>query len=135
METNLPENEPSYNYQPVLLASILLAAAGWSGLYLLLTRTLPTVLPRWVFFFLLVLASSGTSLPFLWLLHRRFNPNPFSPGLLQRQSLEFSLVVTILTWLQINRTFSLTLALVISVGVVLLDSLLQRLQRTSRRGP
>jgi len=133
MENNTLENQPSYNYRPVLLAAILLAAAGWGGLYLLLTQTLPTVLPRWVFFFLLILASSGTSLPFLWLLHRRFDTNPFSPGLLHRQSLEFSLVITILTWLQINRTFSLTLALVISVGMILLESLLQRLKRSPRR--
>lgn len=133
MENNTLENQPSYNYRPVLLAAVLLAAAGWSGLYLLLTQTLPTVLPRWVFFFLLILASSGTALPFLWLLHRRFDTTPFSPGLLHRQSLEFSLVITILTWLQINRTFSLTLALVISVGMILLESLLQRLRRNPRR--
>ncbi len=127
------EETPSYSYRSVLLASILLAAAGWAGLYIILTRTLPTVIPRWVFFFLLVLAASGTSLPFLWLLHRRFDSEPFSPGLLHRQSLTVSLTAAILTWLQINRSLTVGLGLVIAIGMILVDSLFRRLYRNSRR--
>lgn len=134
MEIN-PENQPVYNYRPAMLAAVLMAAAGWAGLYLLLTRTLPTVIPRWVFFFLLVLASSGTSMPFLWLLHRRFDREPFTPGLLHRQSLEVSLVVAVLAWLQINRNLTVGLGIIICVGMILLDSLLRRLQKSSRRQP
>lgn len=129
------EETPSYSYRSVLLASILLAAAGWAGLYIILTRTLPTVIPRWVFFFLLVLATSGTSLPFLWLLHRRFDSEPFSPGLLHRQSLAVSLTAAILTWLQINRSLTVGLGLIIAIGMILVDSLLRRLYRNSRRHP
>jgi hypothetical protein len=127
------EETPSYSYRSVLLASILLAAAGWSGLYIILTLTLPTVIPRWVFFFLLVLAISGTSLPFLWLLHRRFDSESFSPGLLHRQSLAVSLTAAILTWLQINRSLTVGLGLIIAIGMILVDSLLRRLYRNSRR--
>src|SRR3989304_5235583 len=49
----------SPDYRSLMITSGLLIVAGWSGLYLLVITTLPTVGPRWLFFFLLPLAATG----------------------------------------------------------------------------
>ncbi len=103
-----------------------MAIAGWLGLLLLLNTTLPTVGPRWLFFFLLALAATGTALPFIWLLHRRFSPETKAPSsTLLRQALLLTLFVELCTWLQINRSLTLPLAILLALGMIVLGLVLR----------
>ncbi len=118
------------DYRSMMIAAVLLILLGWSGLYLLVIATLPTVGPRWLFFFLLTLASTGTALPFVWFFHRRFparNPAP-SPVLL-REALWVALLAALCVWLQFNRTLNLPLALLLTAGFVILEWFLRLLDR------
>ena len=108
--------------------ALLLIAIGWTGLYLLLATTLPTVGPRWLFFFLLSLAVTGTALPFVWLLHKRFGPAP--SAVLLRQALWVALFVSLSVWLQINRSLTLSLGLLLGIGFILVEWFLRLLERS-----
>ncbi|MCJ7700214.1 MAG: hypothetical protein MUO62_01410, partial [Anaerolineales bacterium] len=59
-----------------LPAAVPLAVSGWLGLAYLILKTLPTLGPRWLFFFFSVLAVSGMSLPLVAFLNRRFPSQP-----------------------------------------------------------
>jgi hypothetical protein len=118
-----------------MLAGVLLAAIGWLGLFLLVNIAVPTIGPRWLFFAFLTTAATGTSLPFVWLLHRRFDrAAPAAPSVLLRQGLLVGLYVSLCAWLQINRSLSLGLALAIAVGFAAIEFLI-RLVEGSRWRP
>ena len=108
--------------------ALLLIAIGWTGLYLLLATTLPTVGPRWLFFFLLSLAVTGTALPLVWLLHKRFGPAP--SAVLLRQALWVALFVSLSVWLQLHRSLTLSLGLLLGIGFILAECFLRLLERS-----
>lgn len=115
-----------------MVSAAVLAGLGWLGLLLLLSSTLPTVGPRWLFFFLLACALTGTVLPFIWLLHRRFAEARSAPSsTLLRQALFFTLYVEICTWLQINRSLSLSMAILLALGLISVEWFLNLLERSS----
>jgi hypothetical protein len=58
---------------------LILAILGWGGLFLLIFYTLPTVGPRWLFFFLLVLAPHRHRPPAAAFLNHRFSSLPRPP--------------------------------------------------------
>jgi hypothetical protein len=123
----------SSSYRSLMVAAAILAAAGWVGLLVLLNTTLPTVGPRWLFFFLWTLAVTGTSLPFVWVLHRRFDPSPVSGRVLLRQSLLIGLLAGTCMWLQINRTLTLPLVLLLAIGLAGVESLVRSVERSTWR--
>ncbi|HEY70757.1 MAG TPA: hypothetical protein G4O08_09255 [Anaerolineae bacterium] len=124
----------SPNHGSLLAAAILLAVGGWLGLWLVVNYTLPTIGSRWMFFLLLTLAVSGSVLPLVWLLHRRFGgPRPAPAGVLLRQGLWAGLLASLCVWLQINRNLTLPLAFVLGASLFALEWLLRLLERSSRR--
>ncbi len=117
-----------------MITAGVLAMSGWMGLVLLLTSSLPTVGPRWLFFFLLTLAATGTSLPFLWLLDRRFSRDrPATINILMRRALLVGLYADLCMWLQINRSLTLPLAILIALGLFAIDRLLHIVDRSRWR--
>jgi len=125
---------PSSSYRSLLIAAIILAVIGWLGIFLLLVGTLPTVGPRWLFFFLLALAITGTTLPFIWLLHRRFAKGPDLPAMiLLRRALLVALYGELCVWLQINRSLNLSLAILLGLGLVAIEWFLRMLDRSRWR--
>jgi len=123
----------SSSYRSLMVAAAVLASAGWLGLILLLNTTLPTVGPRWLFFFLWTLAVTGTALPFVWVLHRRFDPTPVPGRVLLRQSLLVGLLAGTCMWLQINRTLTLPLVLLLAIGLGGVESLVRAVERSTWR--
>jgi hypothetical protein len=114
-----------------LPATIFLMLIGWGGLFLLIFYSLPTVGPRWLFFFLSVLALTGTALPVMAFLNRRFpSLPPPSHGVIVRQALWVSVYISTLAWLQIGRVSSLTLAILLAVGLALIEFLLRLSERS-----
>jgi len=125
----LESSSPSV--KSVLPAAITLAAIGWSGLVALVFLTLPTVGPRWLFFFLGVLALTGSALPFLAFLNRRFpSIPPTTSGVILRQSLWMGIYGTTLAWLQIGRVLTLPMALVLAIGLIIIEWLMRLRERS-----
>lgn len=124
--------EPEYG--GLVAAAILMAAGGWLGIWLVINYTLPTVGPRWLFFFLLTVAVTGTVLPGIWLLHRRFGAsNPAPSGVLLREGLWAGLLVSLCVWLQINRSLTVALAFLLTASLFAFEWLLRLFERSSRR--
>lgn len=109
-----------------LPASILLMVAGWGGLAALIITTLPTVGPRWLFFFLAVLALTGTALPVMAFLNRRFLSTPApTAGIIVRQALWVGVYGATIAWLQIGQVLTPYLAILLAAGLVLVEFLLR----------
>jgi len=90
--------------------------------------------PRWLFFFLLALAITGTTLPFIWLLHRRFAAGPDLPAMiLLRRALLVALYSELCVWLQINRSLNLSLAILLGLGLIAIELFLRMLDRSRWR--
>lgn len=111
--------------------AIILIVVGWGGLFYLFQNTLPTVGPRWLFFFLAVLALTGSILPAVAFLNRRFPSNPpATTGVIIRQSLWVGIYFPTLAWLQLGRTLTPALAVLLAAGLVLIEVLLRLRERT-----
>jgi hypothetical protein len=109
-----------------LLTTLVLAIPGWGGVIALLFYTLPTVGPRWLFFFLAVIALTGTVLPAAAFLNRRFPTTPPATGLaILREAIWFGIYFPTLAWLQIGRVLSPALALLLALGFALIEFLLR----------
>ncbi len=118
-----------------LPAAIILAVIGWGGLVYVFFFTLPTVGPRWLFFFLSVLAITGTVLPAVAFLNRRFpSIPPPTPSVILRQALWVGIYFPTLAWLQIGRVLTASMALLLLLGFILIEWLL-RLRERSRWKP
>lgn len=112
-------------------AAFILALIGWAGLLYLFFFTLPTLGPRWLFFFLSVLALTGSFLPAVAYLNRRFpSTPPPTPVIILRQSLWIGIYGPTLAWLQIGRVLSPLLALLLAIGFVLVEWLLRMREKS-----
>ena len=128
------DDTPQYSYTGLMLSALILIIAGWYGLYIIMNTTLPHLGPRWLFYVLWTSACTGTSLPFLWLLNRRFRSHaPASPKVLLREGLMVGLYASICLWLQLNQMLSLTLALLLGIGLFSIEWLLRLIERNARR--
>ncbi|OGO41740.1 MAG: hypothetical protein A2W36_02690 [Chloroflexi bacterium RBG_16_58_14] len=118
-----------------LPAALFLAIIGWGGLVALIFFTMPTVGPRWLFFFLSVLAVTGITLPLFAFLNNRFpSTPPVSTGVILRQALWAGIYFPTLAWLQIGRVLTSSLGLLLAVGFILIEFLL-RLREKSQWKP
>ncbi|MFH1634792.1 MAG: hypothetical protein ABIG63_12420 [Chloroflexota bacterium] len=125
----------SPSIRSTLPAAALLAVIGWFGLVYLIIETLPTLGPRWLFFFLSVLALTGTSLPVAAFLNRRFPTKPpASRAVVVRESALVGIYFATLTWLQLGRVLTLPLVLLLAAGLALTEWLI-RLRERSRWEP
>lgn len=115
--------------------AIILTVTGWVGLLLVVRGTVPTLGPRWLFFFLGVLALTGPALPLVYFLNKRFPSDPPVDGLvIVRQALWVGVFGSTVAWLQLGRVLSPGLALILA-GVFVLIEFLLRLFERSRWNP
>ncbi len=123
----------------IILTGTLLALIGWLGLAGIFYYTLPTLGPRWLFFFMFMMALSGTFLPVTYFLNRRFPSSPPAGGaVIVRQAMWFGIYGDLLAWLQLGRVLNIPRATFLFVGFVLIEILLRlgeqsrwRLRKTS----
>jgi hypothetical protein len=118
-----------------LPAAIILALIGWAGLTYLFIAALPTLWPRWLFFFFSVLAIAGILLPVAAFLNRRFPTQP--PATLNaiiREAALAGIYFSALAWLQLGRVLTMPLVFLIALGLVLIEFLI-RLREKSRWEP
>ncbi len=112
-------------------AAIILAILGWGGLYFLVNLTIPTVGPRWLFFFLSVLALTGTTLPVIAFLNQRFPTNPpVNAGVIVREAIWVGIYFPTLAWLQLGQVLTPALSLLLAVGFLAIEVLLRLRERS-----
>lgn len=111
--------------------SLVLTVIGWGGLYLVIRGMLPTLGPRWLFFFLGVLALTGPAIPIIYFLNQRFPSNPPVEGMvILRQSLWVGVLGSTVAWLQLGRVLTGGLALILAGAFVMIEFLLRLFERS-----
>ena len=125
----------SPSVRSTLPAALILALIGWGGLAYLFIYTLPTLWPRWLFFFLSLLAVSGIFLPVAAFLNLRFPTQPpASQNTILREATMVGIFTATIAWLQLGRVLTLPLILLLAIGLILIE-LLIRLREKSRWEP
>src|SRR5512141_2529069 len=115
------ENQP-LPFKPFGLSSVVLMIVGWGGLYLLITETLPYVWPRWGFFVLVLIALTGTVLPVIYFLHRRFpSEQPAESNVIVRQAMWFGIYGATLGWLQLGRLVTVYVVIGLALGLIAIE--------------
>lgn len=111
--------------------SIVLTILGLGGLLLVIFGTLPTIGPRWLFFFLGVVGLTGLSLPLVFFLNKRFPSDPPVEGMvILRQALWVGVFGSTVAWLQLGRVLTGGLALILAGAFVLIEFLLRLFERS-----
>ncbi|MBN1536598.1 MAG: hypothetical protein JW908_07700 [Anaerolineales bacterium] len=129
------ENQPSPSVKTIVPVALMLAVIGWLGIVGVIYYSLPTVGPRWLFFFFSVLAITGTFLPLVAYFNHRFpSKPPVNVSVILRQTLWIGIYIPTLAWLQIARVLTIGLAVILAVSFVILEGLL-RLRERSRWKP
>lgn len=102
------------------LAAWALALLGWGGLAGLIINVDPRVgpLPIWGFFVLWLMAFTGTAVPFVAYLNRRFGREPAPPNVILRQSLWVGLFMATGAWLQRSSLLSSATAGLLLIALV-----------------
>lgn len=119
----------------LIFVGLLLFLSGIAGLVYLFINTLPTLGPRWLFFFMLMIASTGLALPVVAFFHQRF-PSAVSNGdnVIIRQSIWFGIYINGLAWLQLGRLLTSLFALFLAIGLIIIEFLI-RLREQSKWQP
>jgi hypothetical protein len=113
-------------FRKFVWTGIFLAMLGWAGLYFLVFLTLPTLGPRWLFYFLFTIALAGTSLPFITYLNHRFAADhPVDGNVVIRQSIWIAVYGDLVMWLLPEGVLNLPLALFLAIGFILIELLLR----------
>lgn len=130
----MKRHQPSF-VKTFLPLALVLTLIGWGGIWIVISGTLPTLGPRWLFFFLGVIALTGPALPITYYLNHRFPSSPPVDGMvIVRQALWVGVFGSTLTWLQLGRVLTPALALILA-GVFVLIEFLLRLFERSRWNP
>lgn len=115
--------------------SLVLVFVGWGGILLLIHLTVPNLAPRWLFFFLAVLALTGPAIPVVYFLNKRFpSKPPIEDMVVLRQALWVGVFGSTIAWLQLGRVLTTGLGLILA-GVFILIEFLLRLFERSRWNP
>lgn len=123
-------------FKPFALSSLVLMAAGWAGLYLLITETRPEVWPRWGFFVLMLIAITGTLLPIMYFFHRRFpDEPPADANVIVRQALWFGVYGATLAWLQLGRLVTVYVIIGLAIGLIAIEHLIRLRERSQWTPP
>jgi len=115
--------------------SLMLTILGWGGLFLIVQGMVPTLGPRWLFFFLGVVALTGPAIPLIFFLNKRFTSDPpVEDMVILRQAMWVGVFGSTVAWLQLGRVLTPVMALILA-GVFVLIEFLLRLFERSRWNP
>lgn len=123
-----PSIKPPSDYSGMAIASILMIGIGWYGLFRLITTREPLLDARWLFFLLLHIAITGTTIPLARYLNIRLTPitRPL-PGtdVIVRQSVWAGTYVVTLAWLQLIRVLTVPIMFFIALAFVVIEVFLR----------
>jgi hypothetical protein len=112
-----------------------LAIPGWTMLIYLVTQTVPELQNRWLFYAAIIITITGSSFPAVAYLNRIIKP--FGPANFEtviREGIMIGLYSGILLWLNKGQVLSFGVALILAVGLTLVE-LLIRLRNRSAWNP
>jgi len=123
------------SFLQALITSLVLVVIGWGGLGVTVYFMLPSLGPRWLFFFFLTVAITGTIFPVITYLNHRFVVNPpVSANVLVREALMVGIYGSAIAWLQLGRELNLSVMILVAGGMAVIEVLL-RLAEQSRWRP
>jgi len=118
------------SFKDFLPAFLVLILAGGGGLALVTFLTLPTLGPRWLFFFFLVLLASGIALPIAYLLNLRFaSKHPVDQPVIIREALLAGIFLALIAWLRMGRVLTFPLAILLAAAIILIEFFLRLWER------
>lgn len=120
-----------HSFKPFAISSLLLIVFGWGGLIAIIYFTLPYVWLRWGFFVLLTAAVTGTLLPLVYFVHRRFpEVLPAESNVIVRQALWFGVYAATLAWLQLGRLVTVYVILGLAGGLIAIEYFIRLRERS-----
>ena len=109
---------------------------GWGGIAALFYLSLPFVWARWGFFVLGIMALTGTALPVVYFLHRRFPTEPpVESNVIVRQALWVGVYAATLAWLQLGRLVTLYVILGLAGGLIATEYFIRLREKANRHPP
>ena len=115
----------------ILSTSLLLSFLGGGGLAFIIIFFEPTLGPRWLFFFFLLILGAGIALPSSYLIQRRF-ATQYVPGkVMIREAILFGIFLSLIAWLQLGRIITNLIIVIIAAGFVLLEVLLRMAEKAT----
>lgn len=126
MNEKLTSQPGSPHVSTFLPYAILLMLLGWGGFFYLGQYTEPSGGTRWALYFCLTLAFTGTALPITAYLNTRFpSIPPATSSVVVREALWVGIYFPTLGWLQYSRVFTMAVALILALGLVIIEWLLR----------
>ncbi len=123
-------------FRQYLFSILALLIIGWGGLVLLLIYTVPFVWARWGFYVFGIMALTGTALPIVYFLHRRFPSDPpADPNVIVRQAMWVGVYGATLAWLQLGRVVTLYVILGLAGGLIATEYFIRLREKANRRMP
>jgi hypothetical protein len=118
-------------YRRIAITSVLLILVGLTGLAYVIINTLPTLGPRWLFFFFLLIAVSGLAMPIVAFLNYRFQGNTRVDEMdIIRESILVGACADLLAWLKMGQELTPTAAMIIVVGFILIELLIRVIEHS-----
>lgn len=118
--------ENKSNFRTYLMPTIILCFGGWGGLLLLLSFTVPTIWPRWVFYALIILAVTGTTIPFSYLFNKLMSETKIvRHEIITRESVGLGVYFAVLSWLSIGKVLSFSIAIWLALGLIMIEYLIR----------
>ncbi len=131
----MDNQKSSASFRDFLTTFLVLTLGGWIGVIIIIFATLPTLGPRWLFFFFSVIALTGTTIPLVYYLHKRFpSKPPVEKSVILRESIFLGIFGAAIAWLKVGNVLNTNLALIMA-GAFLVIELLLRLWESSRWKP
>jgi hypothetical protein len=115
----------------ILISSIFLIILGGGGLAFIFIFFEPTLGPRWMFFFFLMIIGAGIALPFSYLIQRRFASQAVPGKVLIREGILFGVFLALIAWLQLGRILTNLIIVIVAVGLLLLEMLLRMAEKAT----
>jgi hypothetical protein len=123
-------------FRSYLLSVLALIIVGWGGIVALFYYSPPFVWARWGLFVLGIMALTGTALPIVYFLHRRFPSDPpAESNVIVRQALWVGVYVAFLAWLQLGRLVTLYVILGLAGGLIAIEYFIRIREKAVRKPP
>lgn len=133
MDSGMPDTPNVKTFLPLIVVLLVL---GWGGLFVLVNLTTPTLWPRWLFFFMVVIGFTGLAMPAVVFLYNRFPPAlPPEDKVIVRQSLWAGVYVALILWMSLGQVVNFGLALLCLVGISLFEIFLRVRENSLWRRP
>ena len=121
-------------FRPYLLSTLVMLFAGLGGLLILINASKPYLWERWLLYFMLVIAATGTALFPAWLFNT-YVEKPAAPNnVFVRQALWLGVYLAVLLWLEMGRVLTFGMGLILGGAVIVIEYLL-RVREKAQKPP